>query len=165
MPKPSLGCARPLTKATLTRDTTLGLMYVEGLGVPQDYAQALAWFRKAADQGNATAQYNIGAMYNEGRGVPQDFTQAAAWFRKSAEQGIAAAQYNLGLMYAKAQGVPQDSAQAYMWLNLAADKGHKDSIKLRDLSVRYLTPSQIEEGQRLTRAWLAAQPKAQGGGQ
>ena len=40
-------------------------MYEEGRGVEQDYATAVEWFRKAADQGDANAQYNLGVMYEE----------------------------------------------------------------------------------------------------
>ena len=38
-------------------------MYTQGQGVPQDYVQAAAWFRKAAGQGNAPAQAALGVMY------------------------------------------------------------------------------------------------------
>jgi hypothetical protein len=37
----------------------LGVMYNEGMGVPQDYQTALKWYRLAAKQGNAYAQYNL----------------------------------------------------------------------------------------------------------
>jgi TPR repeat protein len=40
-----------------------------GLGVPQDYTEATKWYRKAAEQGDAKAQYNLGYMYNDGCGV------------------------------------------------------------------------------------------------
>ena len=88
--------------------------------MPQDYAAAVSWYRKAADQGNADAQYNLGVMYDQGQGVPQDYAAAVSWFRKAADQGYAHAQFNLGLMYDEGQGVPQDYAQAHMWFNLAA---------------------------------------------
>ena len=51
-------------------------MFAKGQGVPQDYAEALKWFRKAADQGEATAQYDLGVLYAEGQGVSQDYVQA-----------------------------------------------------------------------------------------
>ena len=41
---------------------------------------AAAWFRRAADQGRATAQGSLGAMYAEGRGVPQGYVFAHMWF-------------------------------------------------------------------------------------
>src|SRR6266581_7042258 len=54
----------------------LGRMYFLGQGVPQDYALALTWFRRAADQGEAGAQFTVGVMYHTGKGVPQDYSQA-----------------------------------------------------------------------------------------
>ena len=62
-------------------------MYNQGQGVPQDYALAVEWFRKAAKQGNAVAQSALGAAYDQGQGVPQDYAQAAVWYRKAAKQG------------------------------------------------------------------------------
>jgi TPR repeat protein len=56
---------------------------------------------------------------------------------------------------------PQDYAQAYMWVNLAAAQGFEDAVKMRDNLVKKLTPSQIEEGQRLAREWIATHTKAQ----
>ena len=47
---------------------------------------------QAAEQGNATAQYNLGVMYDNGQGVRQDDAQAVQWYRKAAEQGHAKAQ-------------------------------------------------------------------------
>ena len=79
--------------------TSLGLMYVDGRGVPKDETQAVAWFRKSADQGDADAQANLGLMYKSGRGVPKDEAQAVPWYRKAVEQGVANAQFNLGFMY------------------------------------------------------------------
>src|SRR5262245_51555229 len=44
----------------------LGRHYEAGEGVRQDQAEALKWYRKAADQGLAIAQYNVGVFYNFG---------------------------------------------------------------------------------------------------
>ena len=35
--------------------------------MPQDYSEAVKWYRLAADQGNATAQYNLGVMYDRAK--------------------------------------------------------------------------------------------------
>ena len=67
--------------------TNLGLMYRNGMGVPQNDAEAVKWYRKAAEQGYADAQYNLGNMYDKGRGVPEDKAEALKWWRKAAEQG------------------------------------------------------------------------------
>jgi len=42
---------------------TLAGMYAQGQGVPQDYAEAARWCKKAAEQGNAKAQLNLSSMY------------------------------------------------------------------------------------------------------
>ena len=131
----------------------LGFLYEIGRGVPQDYAQAVKWYRLAADQGYAKAQFNLGVMYESGEGVPQDYAQAAKWFRLAADQGLAEAQYNLGVMYANGEGVPQDYAQAHMWLNLAAAQGNESGKKGRDLVAGKMTPQQIDQAQELARNW------------
>jgi len=46
----------------------LGNMYARGWGVEQVYAKASHWWRKAAEQGNAYAQFNLGDMYFLGSG-------------------------------------------------------------------------------------------------
>jgi hypothetical protein len=62
-------------------------MYYKGEGVPQDSSQAVYWYRKAVEQGDASAQYNLGVMYYKGEGVPQDTKQAVYWWQKAAVQG------------------------------------------------------------------------------
>ncbi len=102
----------------------LGLMYdIFGRG-PQDYTEAVRWYRRAAEQGNAFAQRRLGVMYANGRGVPQDDAEAVRWYRKAAEQGDASAQFNLGVMYANGRGVPQDDTEAVRWYRRAAEQGH-----------------------------------------
>jgi TPR repeat protein len=51
-------------------------MYDNGEGVPQDKAEAVRWYRLAADQGDAQAQTNLGVKYAMGEGVLQDNVQA-----------------------------------------------------------------------------------------
>ena len=66
----------------------LGAMYFDGKGVPQDYAEAVKWYRKAAEQGAWAAQFQLGAMYDTGNGVPQDYAEAVKWYRKAATKGL-----------------------------------------------------------------------------
>jgi hypothetical protein len=106
-----------------TSQSVIAYAYLKGDGMPQSYAQAAIWWRKAAEQGMASAQYNLGVSYHKGRGVPQDDTQAAFWWRKSADQGTAEAQYDLALLYHLGKGVPQDDVQAVSWYRKAADQG------------------------------------------
>ena len=61
----------------------------------KDYNQAIYWFRKAADQGNADAQNNLGDCYRNGWGVAKDKNQAISWYMKAAAQGNVDAQQTL----------------------------------------------------------------------
>ena len=70
-------------------------MYGNGKGAAQGHMEAVWWYRKSAEQGNAMAQGNLGVMYGNGKGVAQDHMEAVRWFRKAAEQGVAMAQFNL----------------------------------------------------------------------
>lgn len=136
----------------------LGSVYAIGQDVPQDYAAAVSWFRKAADKGYDRAQASLGFMYSLGRGVPKDFTTAANWYLKAAEQGNAMAQNNLGGMYDYGEGVPQDYVQAHKWYNLAGAGAEvaevrDQAIKSRDIAAAKMQPAQIAEAQRLASAW------------
>ena len=50
-------------------------------------SQAVALYRKAADLGNADAQFKLGLMYKNGSGVVLNNIQAIEWLRKAALQG------------------------------------------------------------------------------
>ena len=47
------------------------------------YREAAYWYEKAANQGNAPAQYNLGVCYENGRGVKKDLKKAKFWIEKS----------------------------------------------------------------------------------
>ena len=83
---------RRRTGITTHAQYALGWMYYKGRGVPQDDAEAVKWYRRAAEQGLARAQYNLGMRYSNGRGVPQNDAEAVKWYRRAAEQGHADAQ-------------------------------------------------------------------------
>ena len=43
----------------------VGVVYLLGLGVSKDHAEAMKWFRKAVDKGHAGAMHNLGYHYGE----------------------------------------------------------------------------------------------------
>jgi TPR repeat protein len=55
--------------------------------VAKDHGEAVKWWRKAADQGNADAQRAMGRCYAKGFGVETDNIVALKWYRKAAQQG------------------------------------------------------------------------------
>lgn len=92
------------------------------LGVATNQAEAVKWYRKAAEQNFAEAQCNLGGSYGLGRGVAQDYVEAVKWSRKAAEQNYAPAQYDLGCCYARGYGVAKDAVEAVKWYRKAAEQ-------------------------------------------
>jgi TPR repeat protein len=89
-----------------------------------DYSKAATWYRMAAEQGDAMAQYRLGRMSHLGQGVPRDYGEAVRWYRMAAEQGDPQAQFHLGALYQSGPGdVPRDPAEAAKWYRMAAGQG------------------------------------------
>jgi uncharacterized protein len=74
------------------------LMYANGQGVPQDYKEAVRWYRLSAEQGNALAQYNLGNQYAKGTGVLQDYALAHMWFNLAGSNGYKNGMKNRGIV-------------------------------------------------------------------
>ena len=154
----------------------LGLMFDDGKGVPQDYKEAVKWFRLAAEQGNHKAQLSLGFMYKDGKGVTKDSEEAMKLFTLAAEEGIPLAQQLLGLLlYAKGLGnvvkgleiEKIDYISAHKWLNLSisnfdarTQSAEINSAKeTRNKIEKELTPSQLEEAQKLAKEWMESHSK------
>src|SRR5436190_6049937 len=73
-------------------------------------AEVFKEYEKAAEQGNANAQYNLALCYKNG--VEKDEQKAIEWYQKAAEQGYASAQNNLGWCYQHGTGVEKDEQKA-----------------------------------------------------
>ncbi len=82
---------RPLAdQGVAAAQFNLGLMYLDGHGVPQSAEEAVKWFERSAEQDYTQAQHNLGAMYATGQGVKRDYVQAYKWLN------ICAAKENAG---------------------------------------------------------------------
>jgi TPR repeat protein len=101
----------------------LGAAYKDGLGTEKDLATAAKWFRKAADQGVAGAQYELAEMFMYGEGVPQDSSEAARLHKMAADQGNIDAQLALGVAYADGSGLTKDLTESAHWFRRAAEQG------------------------------------------
>ncbi len=129
-------------------------MYYNGRGVMQDYYQALKWFRKAAEQGEARAQKYLGVMHKFGQSIPQNYEESVMWYRKSSEQGNIHAQLLLGDMYRLGYGVRQNYVKAHKWYNLAGTMGHYKGVKEREEIAKQMNSSQISRAHRLAWKWM-----------
>jgi len=87
----------------------LGVLYGRGawkhFEVPQDYAEAVKWFRLAAEQGHANAQFDLGKLYLHGFDVPEDYAEAYVWFSVAAAGGHADAAGLRDLAYSQLKAV------------------------------------------------------------
>lgn len=62
-------------------------MYATGQVGPKNATEAVQWYRRAAEQDLADAQFNLGVMYTEGEGVPENYIEAYKWLSLSRGQG------------------------------------------------------------------------------
>ena len=81
-------------------------------------------YMKAAELGNAEAQYEVGGCYFAARGVDQDYYEAFKWYKKSADQGYAEGIYHVGKAYVHGEGVQRDYKMAEKYYLSAAYKGY-----------------------------------------
>jgi TPR repeat protein len=103
----------------------LGYMYEGGSGVPQDYVEAVKWYRMAAEKNLGQAQHDLARMYAEGKGVTKDAVQAHMWANLAASH-------------------PSQDQLFDRWESWA-------SFRFR--LAAQMTPAQIAEAQRLAREW------------
>ena len=106
----------------------IGNCYAEGKVVAKDKAEAVRWYRKAADQGYADAQCWLGKWYTHYYVIGKK-PEAAIWYRKAAEQGHVVAQHELGILYMRgAGGVTNNHAEAVRLFRKGAESGYARSI-------------------------------------
>lgn len=131
----------------------MGVLYENGFGVAKDPQQAVAWYLKAAEQGNSDAQYNLGAMNEHGVGIPVNFAEAARWYRPAAEAGDIDALSNLGVLYQSGQGVAQDKILAMALYNVSvayAGNGQTQAAQNRQSLANQMPLADVQKAQELT---------------
>jgi len=105
----------------------IGLLYMNGQGVKQDFKLTKQWFKRAAFYGSVDAAYNLGSLYMSRKfGFPSK-KDALYWWKQAAEQGHADSQYNLAILLAYGHATRIDNKAALSWWYKAANSGHKQS--------------------------------------
>lgn len=132
----------------------LAVFYTDdSLGVPQDYAQAARWYRRAAQQGHVEAQFKLAVMYIYGYGVPVDRHKTIYWFFRSALEGHIDAQYNLGFMYRNGLDLKANDAEAARWFRRAAEQGSPNAQAA--LGVMYAKGEGVRRDEIEALRWLS----------
>lgn len=104
----------------------LALLYFNGEGVEQDYSKSRYWFTKAANKGEAHAQFWLGRIFELGLGTDKSPKKAMALYKKAAEQGMAEAQNSLGV-YLCNQEAQNKKELGLFWLRKAAVQGYTEA--------------------------------------
>lgn len=132
---------------------SLGLYYLTGNGVPQDFDESLKWYRLSASQGNASAQFGIGRAYAKGTyGGPPDYSEAFKWYQLAADKGIWKAQSDLATMYLEGRGVATDAKKGAQMMLQLARAGHSNAqLTVGDL---YQFGTGVDRDLVAARKWL-----------
>jgi TPR repeat protein len=135
----------------------LGMMFESGQGVPQDFNEAIRWYRLAADQKLIKAQeklnlllkkaaepqinLSLGMMFESGQGVPQDFNEAIRWYRLAADQGLIKAQKKLNFLLNKTKENLQE--------NTASSSDNSSELNTGSVSFKEVKLASIKEFENL----------------
>lgn len=105
--------------------SSLGIMYMIGLGTKIDFPESFKWNKKAAEAGNVEAMYNLAQLYEKGKGVEQSSNKAVFWYEQSAKQGFTLSEFELGVAHALGiGGYEKNENEAIEWYEKAAKKGN-----------------------------------------
>ena len=108
--------------------TILGLRALDGTGsTPVNLPDAVKFLTRAADKGQAVAQYRLGTLYERGQGVAADTIKAMHWYELAADQGNRKAMHNLAVAYASGPAAQRNMTLAAHWFAKAAALGLADS--------------------------------------
>jgi TPR repeat protein len=100
------------------------VLYAKGKGVPQDYTEAVRWYRLAAEQGNATAQNNLGGMYYGGNGVLANNVASHMWLNIAGANGSKQARKSLDKI--EQEMTAQDISEAQRRAKICMASGYED---------------------------------------
>ena len=95
----------------------------EDVLVAPNPAQALSWYRLAAQNNLPQAIFNVGVFYENGAVVDKDLNKAFQLVQKAAISGIPQAMFRLAGYYQQGAGVAQDPIAAAGWFERSAKAG------------------------------------------
>ena len=108
--------------------TVLGLRALDGSGAAAvNLPDAVKYLSRAAQAGQAVAQFRLGTLYEHADGVAMDTAKAAHWYQLAAKQGNRKAMHNLGVFYASGALGKKNLPEAARWFAKAASLGLTDS--------------------------------------
>ena len=110
-----------------TATMPLALLAPKLKGAPTNSAEAMAWYQRHAEKGNASASAFLGVALIGGKGITRDETAGLNWLRQGANHGSPEALYNLGALNRTGRIVEKNEAEAAHYFLQCA---HKEGIKI-----------------------------------
>lgn len=128
----SVDCAAEDTQAC----TDLGMLYLEGRGVPPLAVHAISLFEYACDRDQATACATLAALSDEGVDGPPDLVKALAYGEDACKAGDASSCTDVGLRHRQGVGVEPHPRRAAKWFRRGCKEG--DAAGCHELGVAQL---------------------------
>lgn len=116
------GCG--ISTGSAESDYKVGMMYLHGIGLTQNYQEGFQWILKSAKAGYSKAEFQLGTLYDAGLGTDKDPSEAYRWFQKAADADIPEAWYNVGNALRSGIGIEQDYRAAIKAYEKAAAMGY-----------------------------------------
>ena len=92
------------------------------------FAEAIGYFRMAADKNVPDAEYALSQLYAYGKGVEKDDATARTWLSEAARSGHDLAQIELGIWLINGRGGAPDATEGFRWLKGAAERGNPIAV-------------------------------------
>lgn len=150
---------RPALDGYRSAQSAVGTLYYRGMGVPQDFKEAVRWWRLAADQGDPPAQFGLARALSAGLGTEKDIATSNRLMELSAKAGFAPAMYELGASLYYGNGGEPARSVGWHWLERAASRGDVSAqgiIARNPLHLRPTIPLDPKSPQDIARAQIAA---------
>lgn len=118
-----------------------------------DRVYSITNWKKAAENGNADAQYMLGLLYLAGKGVDKNNDLGIDYIKKAAHQDMPEAQAMLGAIYFEDQVIKRDVKESKKWLDIAASNGYAKSQYY--LGLIYYDGMEVEKDNKKAKNWFA----------
>jgi len=122
-PELSFAMQKRAATGNVVAQNSLGLMFSSGDGGVRNMLEARKWFRRAADQGDAGAQFNLANLCH-----PANLGQRVTQFEEA-------------------------RIEAYMWFSLASAQGHRNAEASCEMLNLQMTDAELHEGNRRASAF------------
>lgn len=146
---------------TTDAETQFSLAQALKDGNDSDQAQAVQWYRKAAEQGHCAAQFNLAQMHAQGKGGLRDEAAALAWLRRAAQAGHGGAQYHLGVRLHRASKYKTGSEASELrieslgWLHQAVAQSWPGAESAYEFVLLGMTKQEAKEGEHRAKVFMA----------